>query len=345
MPREIRIICLLPYWIGLFWLSPSFVLAQMQGDVEALEEVVALAEQNRTAIVTWSGEAEIKREVIGQDEQPRLVRRVRFWQDSERGIRCSEVVQPGPVQFNITSGDGENRQLEFRQITTFSARTNDALIVREVREPDDGRALLTVHSPLPTGRPAMQHQEWPASDVFVPEAHFSALNNDTTEMMSSLLASRNNLGAPVTVQRKENLVFVLLLGGMAGNMYTFDLDQGGCLVEFGGGRQDDDGTAPWSVIQIEYARNGATFAPVHWRREQQVVVVGREEDGRRHVIDEVVFAATRVNQELEENQFTFAALGAENGDPIVDDRNNRRSYRIGRDLDVDQRLDEMIHEP
>ena len=298
----IMICCVLPATAG------------TKGDIELLRLVATGHQANRAKIRTWQGRAQI--EVIYADANGVIMRdkqNVDFlsdrsrdatrwkWTHNERYVREGLEIEGHPVPDNLLE--------TINAMTTRGGfyRLAPAITTRE------GRRLNTV-----VIWPSEKARSGSYSDCFDPmwylTGHMTKCLDDLVERLAFLYRRVKNEGISDIIAKREGDLVLLQVGDEhLLNRHTFDLSKGGNVVKYCAASDDGTELREWTYEQVD-----GTWLPKTFVFSHNVKSPGTYGETSR--TRSVTFVENILNDRIPVSQFSFEALGYQDGEQVTDQR-------------------------
>lgn len=285
------------------------------GDRAQLDAVIEALDANAQRIETWRGEAAIREEIVArrpgeQEAESEQIERSSMsfiLDDSRQALRTRrEVAKP----YTLIDRDGEEQAAGEGDFVIHQMIRHGALYKRQ-----------EVPEAISTGRPRIDISDAPAvrgrsrsSAVHHPKWLFLA---PTGPKLTTLLSDLQRSEGALAVTTDGDAVTVELTRGSTTNRYVFDLASGGNLVSYVGRLNVADGPDRYTHIDIEYEARDGIYLPVRYTKKTQ----GMSTSGAIITTStDITLTTTALNAAVLEAEFTLDAMGAEPGDPVVDNR-------------------------
>jgi len=288
--------------------------AGSQGDIELLRLVATAHQANRARIRTWQGRAQI--EVINADANGVIMRdrqTVDFLCDRSRGVtRWKWAHDERYVRKGL---EIEGRPVPDTLLESFSAMTTrggfyryaPAITTRE------GQKLNTI-----VIWPPEKARKGSYSDCFDPmwylTGHMTKCLDDLVDRLAFLYRRVKNEGiSDIITMRQGDLVNLQMGDEALLNRHTFDLSKGGNVVKYY--TRSDYGTElrEWTYEQID-----GVWVPKTFMFSHNVKSPGTYGETSR--TRSVTFNDNILNRSIPVSQFSFEALGYQDGEQVTDQR-------------------------
>ncbi|HCO96895.1 MAG TPA: hypothetical protein DIU00_23655 [Phycisphaerales bacterium] len=288
--------------------------AGTKGDIELLRLVATAHQANRARIRTWRGRAHI--EVINADANGIIIKdkqTVDFISDRSRGvtrwkwIHNERYVREG---LQIEGHPVSDTLLEaLNAMTTRGGfyRRAPAITTRE------GQRLNTIV----IWPPERAHRS-SYSDCFDPmwylTGHMTKCLDDLVDRLAFLYRRVKNQGASdIIATRQGDLVFLQLGNENILTRHTFDLSRGGNVVKYYAHSNNGTELREWTYEQIDGAWVPKTFMFSYDVKSPDAL-------GATSRIRRVTFVENILNDPISVSQFSFKALGYQDGEQVTDQR-------------------------
>jgi len=295
------------------------VTAGTKGDIELLRLVATAHQANRAKIRTWQGRAQI--EVIYADANGVIVRdktSVDFLTDRSRGA----------TRWKWTHDERKVRkglEIEGQLVPDILLETINAMTTRRGfyrRAPTittrEGRRLNTV-----VIWPSERARSGSYSDCFDPmwylTGHMTKCLDNLVERLAFLYRRVKNEGiSDIIATREGDLVFLQLGDEHLLNRHAFDLSKGGNVVKYYAASDDGTELREWTYEQIDGAWLPKTFVFSHNVKSPSTY-------GETSRTRSVTFVENILNDPIPVSQFSFEALGYQDGEQVTDQRQENPS--------------------
>lgn len=288
--------------------------AGSKGDIELLRLVATAHQANRARIRTWQGLAQIEvvradaNGVIMQDktsvdflsDRSRGVTRWK-WTHNERYVRKGLEIEGHPVPDTLleTISAMTTRGGFYRRAPAITTREGQRLNTLVIWPPEKAR-------------------RGSYSDCFDPmwylTGHMTKCLDDLVDRLAFLYRRVKNEGvSDIIATRDGDLVFLQRGDEHLLNRHTFDLSRGGNVVKYYA--RSDYGTElrEWTYEQIDGAWIPKTFVFSHDVKSPGAY-------GETSRTRSVTFVENILNSPITVSQFSFKALGYQNGEQVTDQR-------------------------
>ena len=288
--------------------------ARTKGDIELLRLVATAHQANRAKIRTWQGRAQI--EVIHSDANGVIMRdkqTVDFLSDRSRDV----------TRWKWTHDERKVRkglEIEGQLVPDILLETINAMTTRRGfyrRAPTtttrEGRRLNTI-----VIWPSQRVRSGSYSDCFDPmwylTGHMTKCLDDLVERLAFLYRRVKNEGiSDIIATRQGDSVFLQLGDEHLLNRHIFDLSKGGNVVKYHAASDDSTELREWTYEQVDGAWLPKTFVFTYDVKSPSTY-------GETSRTRSVTFVENVLNSPIPVSQFSFDALGYQDGEQVTDQR-------------------------
>jgi hypothetical protein len=294
--------------------------AEVTGELDLLLKVAEAYSANKDAVRTWRGHAVVRELYRGDERDPHSRKAVvDFLLDRDRNARRWTLVRSGGVF--VREGDAARRPMPPREHRGLV--TGDTFVEVDPFEVPGGKPRrVSLHD----RREARDARD--ARATFDPMDYLADAEPDVGKLAASLHGAADEVKDAWHVSRDGDVVTLVMRRDAAPELhirYTVDLARGGSLTSYTAGVAGRSE----SVHAYEYEQVGGLWILKRSGSRRFKIV-----DGRRQLVKETIveFSDNRVNERVEDSEFTWAAAGVPKDGRVTDMRPGtgfRREWVVG----------------